>query len=1086
MDQHAESWVGRTLAERYRIDGALKAGGMGAVYRAVDLNMGDRPVVVKHPLRGVDGGHGSEAEADLRRRFAAEVSKLIALTDVPGVVRIVDQGVEGGTPFYVMDFLVGGSLADRLQSGPEAPGEVLRWAREVAETLDRIHRRGLVHRDIKPANILFQGVGAEARAYVADFGIVKELAAEWGTTGPLNTRIGTPGFMAPEQSLPDATVDGRCDQYALAATLYTALTGRPLIYETTGGSAAPTPGRAGAGRKRLRPVNAPDLAPHVPAAAAAAVAKGLQREPEDRFPTCTGLIEAFEAGLRPAQTTTRTRHVATPAEPLRARARSRVPLVAVVVALVGGGGYLGMKALGFLGGEEQPTATGSATGAAGAPAAEMAWEAVLARALEAKEREDGLAVRKALDGGQLVEAPVGRVQPLLTWLQGWEAKPTLTVTAPQAAAVVEGTADAGFAIPVVGILATRRSADRLFVDGKEVPRDASGAFNTLAIRKEAGPSTVTIEVRAGKELRARLDVPVELRFAVPRAAAWEAPLAEALAAMAKGDGAGAKRKLGEARRLEVPDDRVPPDLVRGLAAYEAAPTLTLDAPESGTGSMDGTVRIAGVLGGARATDQVLVNGRVVALTQGRFETQVEFGSDGRLLVEVSVVDGAERRLTLPPRQYHRARPLPLLLDALRGPDLALRRQAAEEIARLGLGAKPAVGPLRGLLTSRSAETRSLAVATLASIGPAAVPELLAAVATYSDETPGAQRALVAMGPSVVPALIAAFDDEPDEPMGTAQFSPMMALGEIGPQALPLLMDTVERGSLKQASYAAEAIARVLSPWFGEKPPVDPATLRRTVDVARLVRVLLGAMDRGVKPFYPVLSLGFVGEAAAPAVPRLIEMLGTALQVVQGGDGKGTYYLAGVSAVLALQRLGKTASAALPTLHAMAAKLRPGSASSYARVRLAIAHVEGKPWEATEELIDLLAGARQPDRVEILRALQDLERTGTMAAPKLKALLELDSAWTYGGREREGFSYGLGLQAYYAITADEPYYVTRMRALLGSGSSGRADVRTALALGAAPSGRRAAVEYLRAAAQQEANDVEALWRIEDALAQLDPR
>src|SRR5262245_23817553 len=207
MDPHGQSWVGRTLKGRYRVERALQAGGMGAVYVAVDADMADRQVVVKHPLRSTGGTHGETQDRDLRKRFSAEVSKLITLSDLPGVVRITDQGVEDGTPFYVMDYMAGGSLQDRLSRRPDAPAEVFRWAKDVAATLDEIHTRGIVHRDIKPQNLLFQRDGG--RALIGDFGIVKELAAEWGTTGPANTQIGTPAFMAPEQLQRDAIIDGR-------------------------------------------------------------------------------------------------------------------------------------------------------------------------------------------------------------------------------------------------------------------------------------------------------------------------------------------------------------------------------------------------------------------------------------------------------------------------------------------------------------------------------------------------------------------------------------------------------------------------------------------------------------------------------------------------------------------------------------------------------------------------------------------------------------------------------------------------------------------------------------------------------------
>jgi ankyrin repeat protein/serine/threonine protein kinase len=482
MDDRDPSWVGLTLGGRYRVERALQAGGMGAVYRAVDRNMGDRPVVVKHPLRTLGSSHSEAAEVDLRKRFAAEVTKLIALTDVPGVVRIVDQGVENGTPYYVMDFMAGGSLGDRLRERRDSPTDVLRWAREVAETLDRIHRRGLVHRDIKPANLLFQRADEEGRACVADFGIVKELTAEWATTGPQNTHIGTPGFMAPEQMLLDATVDGRCDQYALAATMYVALTGRPLAYETTGGAAAKTPGQVSTSRKKLRPVNAPDLAPHVPVAAAAAIAKGLMREPEDRFDTCTALVDAYEAGLQPPGTSpglpTRratAAEVSPTAPPVRRRGR-RVAVGLLLLAGLGAAAWLGIDRLGLLPASSGGTPVEVAGGREprSAPVAQPPGQT---------PPRPGSST--ASDAARPSESPAPGLVPPATPVPAPAGPPTLLIEAPQDRTVV-----ASRNVRVTGVVRGPLGG-RLTVGEKDVALDGA-RFDTVVAAPADGDMTLRI------------------------------------------------------------------------------------------------------------------------------------------------------------------------------------------------------------------------------------------------------------------------------------------------------------------------------------------------------------------------------------------------------------------------------------------------------------------------------------------------------------------------------------------------------------------------------------------------------------------
>jgi len=204
------------LAGRYSIDRELGRGGMGIVYLAREVHL-DRPVAIKllPPERA--------AEAPLRQRFLRE-ARLAASLSHPNVIPIHAVEDAGGFVFYVMAFVDGETLADRVrQRGPLPSSEAARVLREVAWALAAAHAQGLVHRDVKPDNILLER--ATGRVLVTDFGI----AAATGDAG--DGISGTPEFMSPEQAL-GGLVDARSDLYGLGATAFFALSGR-LPFEGT-------------------------------------------------------------------------------------------------------------------------------------------------------------------------------------------------------------------------------------------------------------------------------------------------------------------------------------------------------------------------------------------------------------------------------------------------------------------------------------------------------------------------------------------------------------------------------------------------------------------------------------------------------------------------------------------------------------------------------------------------------------------------------------------------------------------------------------------------------------------------------------
>jgi formylglycine-generating enzyme required for sulfatase activity len=357
----------------------------------------------------------------------------------------------------------------------------------------------------------------------------------------VNTQIGTPGFMAPEQLLADRVVDGRCDQYALAATMYVALTGKPLTYETTRGSPVKSPGQPGTRRKALRPVNAPDLAPHVPPAAAAAIAKGLKPEPEDRFLTCEALAEAFEAGLRLPQTGARTvvkrreevtrsaRSTALQAPAATARGATGRRRLAVTLVLLAALGACAFVLLRKQPGQEEPT--GSPTPAlAKAPKESPAptkasWEIPLAEALAAMEKDDGDGAKAALARAEAADVPAPKVKVLQGYVAAWDQEPALTIVSPARGAEIEAGADGNWHIEVAGNLTTGRKDDRVLVEGKEV-RTGTGDFSAQVERTTGGADAVTVDVRSGSTTRKQVVRGVTLKALAPKDTlpAWAVPL----------------------------------------------------------------------------------------------------------------------------------------------------------------------------------------------------------------------------------------------------------------------------------------------------------------------------------------------------------------------------------------------------------------------------------------------------------------------------------------------------------------------------------------------------------------------------------
>ena len=199
----------------YRVERILGMGGQAVVYLGRHVRLQSRLVAIKVP-------HGTETYRMMRE------ADVMARLDHPGVVKIVDLNAETDPPYLVLDYCVGGSLAERTEAeGPLSEPEVLQITRDLLEALRFAHLREIVHRDLKPENVLFDASGMPR---IADFGLGKIVAEQLSLSLSHASRTGvagTPLYMAPEQERPGAPVDGRADLFALGKLIYHMLTGEP-------------------------------------------------------------------------------------------------------------------------------------------------------------------------------------------------------------------------------------------------------------------------------------------------------------------------------------------------------------------------------------------------------------------------------------------------------------------------------------------------------------------------------------------------------------------------------------------------------------------------------------------------------------------------------------------------------------------------------------------------------------------------------------------------------------------------------------------------------------------------------------------
>jgi tetratricopeptide (TPR) repeat protein len=257
------------LADRYAVEHEIGSGGMATVYLAQDLRH-DRPVAIKVLRPQLAAALGPE-------RFLREI-KTTARLHHPHILALHDSGEADGFLYYVMPFVEGESLRDRMTREGQLPlDEALQITREVADALSYAHSMGIVHRDIKPENILLES----GHAMVADFGIARAISEGGGERlTQFGLAIGTPAYMSPEQASGEARIDGRSDVYSLACVLYEMLSGEP---PHTG----PTPQAILARQLTAEVRSLTAVRSSVGPALETAIRRALAVAPADRFATAT-------------------------------------------------------------------------------------------------------------------------------------------------------------------------------------------------------------------------------------------------------------------------------------------------------------------------------------------------------------------------------------------------------------------------------------------------------------------------------------------------------------------------------------------------------------------------------------------------------------------------------------------------------------------------------------------------------------------------------------------------------------------------------------------------------------------------------
>ncbi len=257
----------------YRIEERIGRGGMGVVYRAQHMNLQRRAAIKIIAPEFAD-------TKGFRSRFIRE-ARIAAALQHPNIVTVYDAGQSGQTLYIAMQFIRGSDLAAILnEEGRLRPYRAIDVCRQVASALDAAHGMALIHRDVKPGNVLIEG----RRAYLTDFGLTKRSGGSKSGLTQAGELVGTIHYVAPEQ-IEAGDVDARTDVYSLACLLFHCLTGQVPFERDTDVAVIYA-------HLSETPPKLTDVRPELPAGLDAVIAKGLDKSPDRRFPSCSDLMSA--------------------------------------------------------------------------------------------------------------------------------------------------------------------------------------------------------------------------------------------------------------------------------------------------------------------------------------------------------------------------------------------------------------------------------------------------------------------------------------------------------------------------------------------------------------------------------------------------------------------------------------------------------------------------------------------------------------------------------------------------------------------------------------------------------------------------
>ncbi|HEU0033984.1 MAG TPA: protein kinase [Kofleriaceae bacterium] len=287
-EDEGDPLIGRLVDERYKILEPMASGSMGAVYKAERVPVG-KVVAIKFLHAGFS------QDTEFQARFDRETRVMSKLAH-PNCVSVVDFGVWENAPYLVMEFVPGTTLRQIIDDGPLPPARALALARQITAGLAHAHAQGIVHRDIKPANIMISDeIGTGEHVRILDFGLARLRGAVGRDATQTNIVVGTPNYMAPEQTVGGGTIDARTDIYAVGVVLYEMIVGeRPFQAEDT---------LALLGMHRAAPI--PKITDRVgdrvalPDGLQAVVEKAMAKAPDDRYQSAIEFADAIDLLIGP-------------------------------------------------------------------------------------------------------------------------------------------------------------------------------------------------------------------------------------------------------------------------------------------------------------------------------------------------------------------------------------------------------------------------------------------------------------------------------------------------------------------------------------------------------------------------------------------------------------------------------------------------------------------------------------------------------------------------------------------------------------------------------------------------------------------